>query len=177
MRRSVFVAFMLTIILVSGCSSSNSQPASTEEPVPSATVEPAEAVSTPVSERVTATFTPVSAPKSDQAPNAVATPLTAAAAQGTEQKKPALFFFYADWCSACSQMRPVIEKLEPEYSDRIRFVKVDVDDPEARELVVMAGVRAIPLTLFVTSPDGQGQRWIGPQPESALRAAFDDFLQ
>ena len=94
-----------------------------------------------------------------------------------QEKKPGLFFFYAEWCSACSEMRPVIEKLEKEYSDRIRFVMVDVDDPEARELVAIAGVRAIPLTIFVTSPDGQAQQWVGARPESDLREAFDQALK
>ena len=177
MKRSIFIAFVLLLILISGCSSSTAQPTGTVEAVPSATVGPAGAASTPVSERVVATFTPVSAPKSDASAKPTVTSSAVTAEPGTEQKKPALFFFYADWCSACSQMRPVVDKLEPEYSDRIRFIKVNVDDPQARELVVMAGVRAIPLTLFVTSPDGQGQRWIGPQPETVLRAAFDNFLQ
>lgn len=93
------------------------------------------------------------------------------------KKKPALFFFYADWCSACSQMRPVIEKLKADYSERIRFFMINVDDPESRELVVMVGVRAIPLTIFVTSPDQQAQRWVGPRPESVLRAALDEALK
>lgn len=74
-------------------------------------------------------------------------------------------------------MRPVIEKLEKENSDRIRFNMINVDDPKYRELVTMAGVRAIPLTVFVTSPDGPGQRWIGPQPESVLQAVFEEALE
>ena len=177
MKRSIIMSLVLVLILISGCSSLTSQPASPSAAVPTATTEAQETVATPVSERIAATFTPVTA-RADRAP---ATPESSSPAsageQATLQKKPALFFFYADWCSACSQMRPVIDKLEPEYSDRIRFIKVNVDDPQAQELVAMAGVRAIPLTLFVTSPDGQGQRWMGAQSESVLRAAFDGFLQ
>ncbi len=74
-------------------------------------------------------------------------------------------------------MRPVIEKLKVDYSERVRFFMINVDDPESRELVVMVGVRAIPLTIFVASADQQAQRWVGPRPESVLRAALDEALE
>jgi thiol-disulfide isomerase/thioredoxin len=162
------------LLLAAGCSFSATEPANVVEAIATPTAPPDEAPNIVEEQVVTPdptpspTFTPVAL--KEESP-------TVSAESEEEPKKPALFFFYADWCSACSEMRPVIEKLKAAYSDRIRFVMVNVDDPEARELVIMVGVRAIPLTIFVTSPDTEAQRWIGPRPESVLRAVFDEALK
>ena len=181
MTKNVLAVLTLFLILVTGCSVPMTKPADVVEALPSPTPQLTR-TPTPISEKVTPsvvpapspTFTPV-ASQEGEAP--APTEVVVTTELEKEEKKPALFFFYADWCAACDQMRPVIEELEPEYSDRIRFNMVDVDDRQNRELVMMAGVRAIPLTVFVTAPDGPGQRWIGPRVESVLRAAFDEVLE
>ena len=176
--KNLLAALMLFLILVTGCSFSIAQPADVAEALPSPTTQPTK-TPTPLSEKLNLSVVPAPSPtftlvasQEDKVlvPTAVATDLE-------EEQKPALFFFYADWCSACNQMRPVIEELEKGNSDRIRFNMINVDEPKYRELVTVTGVRAIPLTIFATSPDGPGQRWIGPQPESVLQAAFDEALE
>lgn len=182
MRIGSPIVLAMLLLLATGCSFSITQPVNVAEVVVSPTVQLTEDVTVATEEIPTATpapsptFTSV-VPKSEPTATSTIATATEEAPVTEEKKKPALFFFYADWCSACSQMRPVIEKLKPEYSDRIRFIMVNVDDPESRELVVMVGVRAIPLTIFLTSPDQEAQRWVGPRPEAVLRAAFDEAFK
>ena len=45
----------------------------------------------------------------------------------TNQNRPVLIDFYADWCSPCKIMSPILEDLKSELGDEINIVKVDVD--------------------------------------------------
>jgi len=41
--------------------------------------------------------------------------------------KPVLVDYWADWCSPCKQLEPIIEELADEYGDRVTFVKMDTN--------------------------------------------------
>ncbi|MBD5068739.1 MAG: thioredoxin [Lactobacillus sp.] len=56
--------------------------------------------------------------------------------------------FYADWCGPCKLLEPVLEKLTQEFSGKIKFVKVDVQQDQA--LAKEYNVMSIPtMLLFV----------------------------
>jgi thioredoxin 1 len=61
--------------------------------------------------------------------------------------KPVFVDFWAEWCGPCRMVSPVIEELSDEYSGKIDFVKVNVD--EANELASKYNVFSIPtLAIF-----------------------------
>ena len=35
--------------------------------------------------------------------------------------------FYADWCSPCTMMHPIVEELSKELKGRVEFERIDVD--------------------------------------------------
>jgi thioredoxin 1 len=55
---------------------------------------------------------------------------------------PVLVDFYADWCTPCKMMGPVIDEIATQYGERLVVGKVDVDaDPS---IAMRYGVMGIP---------------------------------
>ncbi len=73
--------------------------------------------------------------------------------------------FWAPWCGPCKMIAPVLEELDSEMSDKVKIVKIDVD--ENQQTAGEYGVMSIPtLILF---KDGQPvDKVIGFQPKEAL---------
>lgn len=57
--------------------------------------------------------------------------------------------FYADWCGPCKILSPVLDQISEEYLDKVRVIKVDVDNDELKPLVTAHRVRGIPTLVFL----------------------------
>jgi thioredoxin len=62
-----------------------------------------------------------------------------------ESKSPVVVDFYADWCGPCKSLAPIFEALSVDYSGKIKFVKVNVDE---NAVASEYGVSSIPTTIF-----------------------------
>ncbi len=61
---------------------------------------------------------------------------------------PVLVDYWADWCAPCKQIAPIIDELDREYGDKIRFAKLDTNDNPTTPMNY--GIMSIPtLQLFV----------------------------
>ncbi|QZT39090.1 thioredoxin [Halosquirtibacter xylanolyticus] len=60
--------------------------------------------------------------------------------------KPAVIDFYADWCSPCKMIAPILEQLSDDYKDKIDIYKVDTE--QEQELSAVFGIRSIPTLVF-----------------------------
>jgi len=87
---------------------------------------------------------------------------------------PVVVDFYATWCGPCKMLSPRLDKLAGEFSGRIKFVKVNVD--EAQELAGRFRVEGIPTLLFVKNGKVE-DRVTGLLPEDALKARLDAFAK
>ncbi|MDQ0351195.1 thioredoxin 1 [Alkalibacillus filiformis] len=73
--------------------------------------------------------------------------------------------FWAPWCGPCKMITPVLEELDADMSDKVKIVKVDVD--ENQETAQKFGVMSIP-TLILFKDGEQVDQAHGFQPKDAL---------
>lgn len=73
--------------------------------------------------------------------------------------------FWAPWCGPCKMIAPVLEELDSEMSDKLKIVKLDVD--ENQETAGKFGVMSIP-TLLLFKNGEVVDKVVGFQPKEAL---------
>lgn len=73
--------------------------------------------------------------------------------------------FWATWCGPCKMIAPVLEELDAELGDKVKIVKLDVD--ENQETASQFGVMSIP-TLIVLKDGEAVDKAVGFQPKEAL---------
>ncbi|KAB7708581.1 thioredoxin [Bacillus aerolatus] len=73
--------------------------------------------------------------------------------------------FWAPWCGPCKMIAPVLEELDAELADKVKIVKIDVD--ENQETAGKYGVMSIP-TLILFKDGEPVDKVIGFQPKEAL---------
>ncbi|HLA21856.1 MAG TPA: thioredoxin domain-containing protein, partial [Nitrosopumilaceae archaeon] len=59
-----------------------------------------------------------------------------------DSQVPVFVDFWAEWCGPCRMVSPVVEELASEYPEKVKFVKVNVD--ESGELASKYNVFSIP---------------------------------
>ncbi len=60
--------------------------------------------------------------------------------------RPVIIDFHADWCSPCKIQSPVLKEVVSEFGDRIRVIKIDVD--QNNEIAGRYQIRSIPTLLI-----------------------------
>ncbi|MGA8905290.1 MAG: thioredoxin [Candidatus Bathyarchaeia archaeon] len=79
---------------------------------------------------------------------------------------------WAAWCAPCRAIAPIVEELAKEYSGKVVFGKLNVDEnPETADKF---GIKAIP-TLLVMKNGAEVDRVVGLLPKSQLEAKISSF--
>ncbi len=87
--------------------------------------------------------------------------------------KPVVIDFWAEWCAPCRQLSPIIHQLAEQYGDRIKIVKMDIDD--SPQTPGRYGIRAIPTVLAFR--DGQVvQQLQGVRPKTEFEEMAKKLL-
>src|SRR5579885_227730 len=86
--------------------------------------------------------------------------------------KPVFVDFYADWCGPCRIVSPIIEELSTEYSDKIKFVKINVDF--APDVSSRYNIMSIP-TLIIFKDGQPANIFIGAASKNHYKKLIEDI--
>jgi len=89
---------------------------------------------------------------------------------------PVLVDFWADWCSPCLVIAPVLKKVIPAYQGRIRLAKLEVDEGENMKLAGRHKVRGFP-TIMLFQEGKETARFSGARPAPAIRHFIEQHTQ
>lgn len=81
--------------------------------------------------------------------------------------------FWAPWCPWCRKLAPELEALAPQYTGKIAFVKLNVD--EAPLIASRYGVMGLPTLKFFCGGRAVGEL-VGYMPRTMLKSEFDRAL-
>ena len=81
--------------------------------------------------------------------------------------------FFADWCGPCRKLSPILEEVEAELSDRVKFAKINTDENiEAAKKYQVSGLP----TLLLFKNGEVAERMVGLMPKSSIITNIEKHL-
>ena len=87
-------------------------------------------------------------------------------------KKPVLIDFFAEWCSPCKTLVPILKEVVNEMGEDIKVIKIDIDKNPV--LTQRLNVRSVP-TLMIYKEESLLWRQSGVVPKAQLIKALKEF--
>ena len=78
---------------------------------------------------------------------------------------PVVVDFFATWCNPCRMQTPILEEFKNELGDKIKILKIDVDEVE--NLAIKFNVSSIP-TIMVFKNGEIVEKTVGLTPKTSL---------
>lgn len=89
-----------------------------------------------------------------------------------DSKIPVLVDFWAEWCTPCKIVSPIVEELATEYGDKLKVGMLNVDE---NQISGQYGIMSIPSLLIFK--DGQVVKtMIGAQSKDSFKREIDAAL-
>jgi thioredoxin 1 len=87
--------------------------------------------------------------------------------------KPVLVDFWAQWCAPCRIVAPVIEELAGEFSEKVKFAKLNVDDNPR----IAGQFQVMSIPTFILFDKGEAKRrFMGAMPKERFVDELSEWL-
>ncbi len=93
--------------------------------------------------------------------------------QVLDENKPVLVHFWAEWCSPCRMMEPILDDIAVEYQEQVKVVKFNLEDNQI--IPALYAVRATP-TLILFKQGSVDAISVGPKNKMQLTAFLTQNL-
>jgi thioredoxin 1 len=92
--------------------------------------------------------------------------------------KPSVIIFGSKMCQDCLKVKPIMQKLEEEYGQKINFINIDIRSKEAitKEAVKKYRVFGVPTVIFVDKKGKNKKELIGYNEEKKYKAQLEALL-
>jgi thioredoxin 1 len=90
---------------------------------------------------------------------------------------PTVVGFYASWCQQCDNVEKNFNKAQALFGDRIRFVKVNVEDTANAPLMKVLNVGPVPTFVFLTKDGRQKSSILGETSEVNFALGINGILE
>ena len=90
-----------------------------------------------------------------------------------QSDKPVLLDFWAEWCSPCKMIAPILDEVSREYQDKVKIAKLNIDDNP--QTPPKFGIRGIPTLILFKNGTVEAQK-VGAVSKSQLAAFLDANL-
>lgn len=91
-----------------------------------------------------------------------------------DSKLPVLVDFWAEWCTPCRMIAPLVEALADEYAGKVKVVKADVDN--CGSFSSQFGVNSIP-TLILFKNGQPMETIVGAVPKARIKTLMDSAIE
>ena len=90
-----------------------------------------------------------------------------------KENKYVVIDFWANWCTPCKMLSPIIDELEDDYEGRVYIGKVNVDDND--DTVEKYGIRNLPTIVFIKEGEEIG-RMAGAVPKQKIEDKLKELF-
>ena len=91
------------------------------------------------------------------------------------EETPVLVDFWADWCSPCIVIAPVLERVLNERDGAVRLAKLEVDEGKNMKLAGHYRVRGFPTIILFRNREELG-RFSGARPAGWIHRFIDEHV-
>ncbi|NOZ37398.1 MAG: thioredoxin family protein [Gammaproteobacteria bacterium] len=91
----------------------------------------------------------------------------------TSRQRPVLVDMWADWCSPCTVISPILAQVIAGLDGRVALAKVEVDEDENMKLAGRYKVRGFP-TVILFQDGEEKARFSGAQPVSFINSFIQE---
>lgn len=100
------------------------------------------------------------------------TPLEVALSNG----KPTFMEFYANWCTSCQAMAKDLSEIKQEYSERMNFVMLNVDNNKWLPEILKYRVDGIPHFVYFDNKGTARAQTIGEMPREIIASNLEALI-